>query len=123
MQDFDRTSLLEMAGGAIKERADFELTRAIDNILDVNTDPTTKRIINIKLTLAPDADRRMISVSAQASSKLAPTTAIQTALCLTGENENGEAVIAEMVPQIPGQMDMNGYEQRQPKIMKLVDSI
>lgn len=123
MKELDKASLLEMAGGAIKERADFELTKAIENILDVNTDPTTKRIINIKLTLAPDAERKMISVTAQASSKLAPTVAVQTALCLTGEKLNGEAVVAEMVPQIPGQMLIDGGEQPQPKIMKLVNSI
>ena len=123
MQDIDKTSLLEMAGGAIKERADFELTKAIENILDVNTDPTAKRVITIKLTLAPDAERRMIAVSAQASSKLASTVAVQTALCLTGEKQNGEAVIAEMVPQIPGQMDISGREQEKPKIMKLVGTL
>ena len=123
MKEFDKASLLEMAGGAIKERADFELTRAIENILDVNTDPVAKRVITVKLTLVPDAERRMISVSAQATSKLAPTAAVKTALCMTGDTINGEAVIAEMVPQIPGQMDISGGEQEKPKIMKLVGSI
>lgn len=35
----DRTSILDMAMGAIKERADYEMARIIDNILDPNTDP------------------------------------------------------------------------------------
>lgn len=35
----DRTSILDMAIGAIKERADYEMARIIDNILDPNTDP------------------------------------------------------------------------------------
>ena len=122
MQNIDKTSLLEMAGGAIKERADYELTRAIDNITDPNTDATAKRTITIKLILQPDAERKMISVTAQAESKLAPTVPVKTALTFAG-GENGEAVIAELVPQIPGQMDLTGGEQPKPKIMKLVNSI
>ena len=123
MQEIDKASLLEMAGGAIKERADYELTRAIENITDPNTNPTAKRVITIKLTLQPDAERKMITVTAQAQSKLEPTVPVKTALCLTGDDVNGEAVIAEMVPQIPGQMNLNGGEQASPKIMKLVNSI
>ena len=34
-----RTSILDMAMGAIKERADYEMAHIIDNILDPNTDP------------------------------------------------------------------------------------
>lgn len=34
---------------------------------------------------------------------------------------NGEVVAVEMVPQIPGQLDMNGREQTQPKILRLVN--
>lgn len=104
------------------ERADYELTRAIDNIADPNTEPTAKRKITVTLTLTPDAERKKIRVSAQAKSTLAPTNPVETSLCVTG-GKNGEAVIAEMTPQIPGQMDMDGAEQSQPKIMKLVNSI
>ena len=35
---------------------------------------------------------------------------------------NGEMVVAEMVPQIPGQLSMNGIEQAQPKILRLVNN-
>lgn len=122
MKRFDKASLLQMAGGAIMERADYELTRAIDNIADPNTEPTAKRKITVTLTLTPDAERKKIRVSAQAKSTLAPTNPVETSLCVTG-GKNGEAVIAEMTPQIPGQMDMDGAEQSQPKIMKLVNSI
>ena len=122
MDSFDRTSLLEMAGGAIMERVDFELSRVVDNILDPNTEAKVKRQIQLTVTLEPSDDRRMISVSAQAKTKLAPTTPVKTALCFAS-GKDGEAVLAEMTPQIPGQMDFSGAEQSQPKIMKLANSI
>jgi hypothetical protein len=34
-----RSSLLQMAKGAIQERVDYEVSKVIDNILDVNTEP------------------------------------------------------------------------------------
>ena len=34
---------------------------------------------------------------------------------------NGEMVVAEMVPQIPGQFNMDGDIQSAPKILKLVN--
>ena len=35
-------------------------------------------------------------------------------------NGNGELVVAEMVPQVPGQMNMDGTQQEAPKLLKLV---
>lgn len=43
------------------------------------------------------------------------------ALCITSDG-NGEMVVAEMVPQIPGQMNMDGTQQEAPKILKLVQA-
>lgn len=39
---------------------------------------------------------------------------------LTHERVNGELVVAEMVPQVPGQMNMDGTQQEAPKLLKLV---
>ena len=33
---------------------------------------------------------------------------------------NRELVVAEMVPQVPGQMNMDGTQQEAPKLLKLV---
>ena len=35
---------------------------------------------------------------------------------------NGEMVVAELTPQIPGQVSMSGQEQAPPKILKLVNN-
>lgn len=114
----DRKSITQMAMGAIEERVDYEMNRVVDNIIDVNTKATAKRKITLTIELAPDDERRTISVSATAKSALAPTNPVATSLFVTTDG-NGEMVVAEMVPQIPGQTTMNGTEQEQPKILKL----
>lgn len=113
-----RKSLLEMVGGAIQERVDYEVARVIDNILDANTDPTKKRKITLTIELKPSDDRQIITLEAAAKSALAPTKPVGTTLAITADR-NGEMIIAEMTPQIPGQIDMDGREQEQPKILKL----
>ena len=119
--EFQKDSILRMAAGAIEERVDYEVSRVIDNILDLNTDPKTKRKITVTLEFMPDAERKHIAIAATAKSVLAPTAAVATAMIITADG-NGEMVVAEMVPQIPGQLSMNGTEQAQPKILRLVNN-
>ena len=49
----------------------------------------------------------------------AATNPVATSLYVTGDG-NGELVVAEMVPQVPGQMNMDGTQQEAPKLLKLV---
>ena len=116
-----RDSIMRMARGAFEERVDNEMSSVIDNILDVNTKPTAKRKITLSIELTPDDDRQKIHVSVTAKSTLAPTTPVTTALYMTTDG-NGEMAVVEMVPQIPGQMSLDGSEQAVPKILKLVNS-
>lgn len=115
------TSIIEMARGAIMERVDLETARVVDNIADINTKATARRKITITIEFVPDDTRQNIQVSATAKSTLAPTVPVSTSLYVTADG-NGEMMIAEMTPQIPGQLDMSGVEQEQPKILKLVSS-
>ena len=39
---------------------------------------------------------------------------------LCAGDSNGELVVAEMVPQVPGQLNMDGTQQEAPKLLKLV---
>ena len=66
-----------------------------------------------------DDERRTIGVSVTAKSTLAATNPVATALYVTSDG-NGELVVAEMVPQVPGQMNMDGTQQEAPKLLKLV---
>ncbi len=102
----NRKSIIDMAQGAIKERADYET-------------PTKKRTLTLQLVFSPDSERRQIGVAVTAKSKLEPTNPVGTALYLTGDG-NGELTAVEMVPQIPGQQDMVGGEQEEPATLRLV---
>lgn len=109
-----RASILQMAQGAFQERVDYEMQRCVDNILDVNTKATAKRKITLTIELTPDDDRRQIRVNVVAKATLAATNPVATSLCVTTDG-NGE-----MVPQLPGQMRMDGHEQEAPKILNLL---
>ena len=106
-----------MAMGAIEERVDYEMGKIIDNIMDINTKASGKRSVNIKIDLIPTDDRRTIRVSATVKSTLVPTAAVETQLFITTGNNN-ETIVAEVVPQIPGQFALTGEEQPQPNILR-----
>lgn len=117
-EQLDRKSILESSRGAILERVDYEMGKVIDNIMDPNTKATGKRKITVTLELIPGSDRRTITLNTTAKSTLVPSDPVTTSLYITNQPGTGEMVVAEMVPQIPGQMDMNGSEQEQPNIIK-----
>lgn len=113
-----RSSLLQMAKGAIQERVDYEVTRVVDNLLDMNTEAKAKRKVTLTITMTADDDRRVVKVEASAKSTLAPVTPIGTSLVITADG-NGEMMLAEIIPQVPGQISMSGTEQEAPKILKI----
>lgn len=104
--------------GAILERVDYEMGRVLENVLDPNTKATAKRKITVGLELVPSADRKTITVLTTAKAALVPTDPVTTSLFITSAPNTGEMVVAEMVPQVPGQIFMDGDEQGQPKILK-----
>lgn len=115
INETQKRSILQMARGAIQERADYEMSRLLANILDANTSPTAKRKLTLTLELKPDDQRQNIVVSVTAKSALAPTNPVVTSLYVAdGEN------VVEMVPQIPGQMGMDGQTQEAPPTLKLI---
>ena len=113
-----RSSLLQMAKGAIQERVDYEVSRVVDNLLDVNTDAKAKRKVTLTITMTTDENRRVVKVEASAKSALAPATPIDTSLVITAD-QHGEMMLAEIIPQVPGQVSMNGDVQEAPKILKI----
>lgn len=113
-----RSSLLQMAKGAIQERVDYEVSRVVDNILDMNTEAKCKRKIVLTLIMIPDENRQVVQIEASAKSALAPVTPVGTSLVITAD-ENGEMMWKEIVPQVPGQVSVNGDVQEAPKILKL----
>ncbi len=113
-------SILEMARGGFLEQVDYEMTKVIDNILDPNTKATGKRKITITMELVPDDTRRNISVSFVTKLALSAINPLTTSLYIAGDNATGEMQVVEMVPQIPGQVSMDGTEQSTPPVLKLI---
>ena len=94
------------------------MTRVIDNILDVNTKATDKRKVVLTIEMKPDEARQVINMTATAKSTLAATTPIASSLVVSSD-EDGKPVVAEIVPQVPGQISMDGTVQERPKLLKL----
>ena len=113
-----RLGVLEMAMGAIAEITDYEVERVVANIIDPNTNATAKRKITITLTFAPDDYRQQIGMDAQAKTTLAPIQPVRTSLCIT-KGRDGSLLLAEMTPQVPGQVDMDGDESPVPAMARV----
>lgn len=110
-------SIIEMARGAVVERVNLEMFRVLENIQDLNTEPTKERSITITVKLRPDNNRENVKVAYEVKSKLAPAAPIETSL-YAGISK-GQMYAVENVPQIPGQQMLGGQEQETPKIVKL----
>ena len=111
-------SILDMAEEAIKERCDIEMSKIIDNIMDINTAATKARELKLTVKFTPSSDRKNVQVSTQAQCKLQPTEPLATALYI-GADENGEVGAVELTRQIPGQMNIDGQEQAEPPKLRL----
>lgn len=115
----DRKSILDMAMGAFKERADYEMTKVIENILDPNTRADKKRSLTVTIDILPDSERTNLRISTTVKSKLEPTNPVSTSLYITQDTQ-GDAQVVEMVPQVPGQLNMSSEEQAEPVVLRLV---
>lgn len=115
-----KKSILEMARGAFLERVDYEMVKVLDNILDANTVADKKRKLTVSIVFTPDNDRQNIGVAFECKSTLVPAAPAVTSLYVAGENHTGEIQVVEMVPQVPGQMSLDGQEQEAPATLKLV---
>lgn len=87
--------------------------------LDLNTDPTAKRKIVLTIEMKPDENRQYIKISASAKSALAPVLPVGTTLGIAANPENGEMILVESTPQIPGQVGIDGSVQEAPKLLKV----
>lgn len=108
-------SILEMAYGSIMERADYEMEKIVENILNENTDPEAKRTMTLKLVFEPSPDREMVNVNVQASSKLAPFVSLRVGLRVG--RSGGACYAKELSAEVPGQLDINGQEEPEPALL------
>ncbi len=115
MTENTKRSILEMARGAFLEKTDLEMSKIIENILDINTKATEKRRLQVTLDFKPDDDRTNVAVSCSVKSSLAAVNPSTTFLYVSDEDH-----IVEMVPNVPGQMALDGTEQEAPATLKTI---
>ena len=89
-------SILEMAQGAIMEQVNLEVSKIVDNILDLNTEPKKKRTLTLTVDFVPNSDRSQVVINATAKSKLLPNNAVQTTLYVGADASTGEIQAVEM---------------------------
>jgi hypothetical protein len=97
MLNEETMSLANLKEGAVIEAVDVEIQRVLDNIVDPNSDPKTKRTVTLTLSFTPNLERTKMNITAQAKSNLAPDIAIDT-MALVGV-EGGHGVANEVVPR------------------------
>ena len=112
----DYTSILQMARGAIQERTDYEMARILENIVDPNTKSTGPRKLVLTMIFRPDDERQIVDVTVSAKSTLQPTSPVKTSLYIT------EDTAVELVPNIPGQLNLNGEEEGVAPVLRVIKS-
>ena len=110
-------SLLDIMGGAVAERVNYEFDRVARNMLDLNTEAKKARTLTIKITMIPADDRRSVAVKTDVSSKLASVRQLDTTLLLGGSAD--DPAVMEYTPQTPGQLNLSGGVQAEPKVIQL----
>lgn len=106
MRETQPVTLATLYGGAAIEAVDHELQNAMNNIVDVNTKAEAARMVTLKLTIKPNKERNIASITFYADSKLAPAEALETSVLIdrdisgktaafemTRTNEHGQEVI------------------------------
>lgn len=89
----EKVTLASLANGAAVEAFDYELERALENILDPNTKPTVVREVTLKVKIKPSEDRALASVEFGASSKMAPVKTLGTRFFIG--NREGKPIATE----------------------------
>jgi hypothetical protein len=105
-----KANLKKLAGGAVIERFQEELVKAVENMCDLNTVANKKRIISIKVEMIPNADRTSCSVDIMCDSKLIPNAALTTALFIGVDPRNG--VIEAVEPEQGSLFPSNGVHPK-----------
>lgn len=86
--------------GAVGERFDEELVKVIENVLDENTCPKTKRKIKIEMVIVPGPEHRdLCSMDVKVYSVLAGAKALKSQLTVGMDKRTGAVDAVEHIPQ------------------------
>lgn len=93
----DVLAITTIEGGAVLTKAQIELNKILENILDPNTTLDARKL-KIDLKFKPNADRDMVDISIDCSSQLAKDAPI-TSKAVIGTNGKGKAEAHEIFRQ------------------------
>ena len=110
-------NILEMMNGAIGERVNYELSKVVRNCMDINTDAKKARTLTLEIAIIPTDNRDSAAVRVNVKSKLVPVKALDSTLLLGGSED--EPIVMEYTPQVPGQRNLSGGEQEEPKLISI----
>lgn len=99
------------ANGALAERLNIEIQKAIENIADPNTDPKKARKVHVTLTLKTNENRTLSTVHIDTKTTLAPAKGVETEIMIN-LTPDGKVVGAELKSGIPGQTYFDGEKVR-----------
>lgn len=94
--------LNSFASGALAEKVNIELQKALDNIADPNTDHKKARKVSVTITLKANALRNLANVIIDTKSTLVPAVGVETELIID-YTKDGKITGAELKSGIPGQ--------------------
>lgn len=114
----NKLSLANLKNGAAIEAVDEELAGVLENIQDLNTQPTAVREITMKVKIKPDEDRSLCDIMVTCwPSKLAPRRIVSSKL-MCGIDHDGIIEAREFVP--PGQIEM--FTETKPASEEIEDN-
>lgn len=94
------------AGGALAEKVNIEMQKALENIADPNTDHKKARKVTVSITLKANERRNLANVIVDTKSTLVPAVGVESELIIDFTSE-GKITGAELKSGIPGQAYMN----------------
>lgn len=90
------------AGGAVQERLNIEIQKVLENVMDLNTDPTKARSVQLNIKIKPSENRQTASLEVTAKTTIAPAVAIPATIILDRDSL-GKATAKELKSGIQGQ--------------------
>lgn len=113
-----------LSNGALVERIQDEISKAIANITDPNTPAKKPRTITMKMVIKPNEQRNIAEVSVTTSSTLCPPTPIETGIYIGVDPKTGEVGASEFASsEDPMQHVLPEIEQAMPgKITKFAEN-
>lgn len=94
--------ILEMADGQVRQMAERELRKVVENLMDPAYDAAAKRKVQISLEITP-LGGGAVRIKAGAKTTLAPPEPVKGSIAMVPDGGTGELVFVDMDRQIPGQ--------------------